>query len=141
MAQKKPAIYHIFVVEDHPAMRNALIRLLEREPDFVVCGEVATIAEALEQIPQAKPDLILVDVSLKVGNGITLVEQLQQEESDAACLIISGHDESIYAARALDAGARGYVMKGDPLTMIDAIRCVLSGKIYLSERMRQELSV
>jgi DNA-binding NarL/FixJ family response regulator len=128
--------YHIFLVEDHAIMRRSLVNLLQREPDLTVSGQAASVAEALERIPQSEPDLILVDVSLPGRNGLSLVEELGQERPELLCLILSGHNEAIYAKAALQAGARGYVMKGDPAAVLEAIRTVLRGEVYVSEAMR-----
>ncbi|MCI0397068.1 MAG: response regulator transcription factor [Chloroflexi bacterium] len=141
MADKEPVTYTIFVVEDHPIMRMALAKLLQRAPDLAVAGEAASAAEALQRIPQAEPDLVLVDISLPGAGGLTLVEQLHQERPELPCLVLSGHDESTYASLALQAGARGYVMKKDTDYILTAIRYILNGEIYLSEKMRQALSI
>jgi DNA-binding NarL/FixJ family response regulator len=124
------------VVEDHAMMRKALVRLLQQEPDLVVSGQAGSAAEALEQLDHHAPDLMLVDVSLPGQNGILLVKALQQARPELLCLILSGHNEAVYAKAALQAGARGYVMKGDPAAVLVAIRTVLRGEVYVSEAMR-----
>lgn len=134
-------MHNIYVVEDHFILRKTLLKLLEYEPDFVVAGEAGTAAEALEQISQLAPDLILVDISLPEMNGIVLVEQLRKQQPDLLCLMVSGHEESVYVREALRVGACGYVMKGDPNSIIYAIRQVMDGKIYLSEAMQRQLGM
>jgi DNA-binding NarL/FixJ family response regulator len=88
-----------------------------------------------------KPDLILVDISLPGKNGIALVEEMRKKQPNLRCLIVSGHEESVYVRQALKAGARGYVMKGDPDAILRAIRHVIDGNIYLSEAMRRQLGM
>jgi DNA-binding NarL/FixJ family response regulator len=131
----------IYVVEDHIILRKTLRKLLEREPDLKVAGEAGTAAEALEQISQLEPDLVLVDISLPGTNGILLVQQLRQQQPDLRCLMVSGHEESVYVKEALRVGARGYVMKGDPDSIIRAVRKVMKGDIYLSEAMQRQLGI
>jgi DNA-binding NarL/FixJ family response regulator len=132
-------MYNIFLVEDHPTMRQALVRLLKNEPDLTTCGEAATVPEALAQIPACAPDLVLVDVSLAEMDGLALIKRLLAQNPHLLCLVVSGHNEATYAQAALQAGARGYVMKGDPPALLKAIRSVLHGELYLSEAMRETL--
>jgi DNA-binding NarL/FixJ family response regulator len=129
------------VVEDHLILRKTLLKLLEREPDMVVAGEAGTAAEALAQVFEVEPDLILVDISLPGTNGIALVEQLRKKQPNLRCLMVSGHEESVYVREALKVGARGYVMKGDPGAILYAIRHVIDGNIYLSDAMHQQLGM
>ncbi len=137
--QSNKHVHSIYVVEDHLILRKTLIKLLEREPDFKVVGDAGSAAEALEQVVQVEPDLLLVDISLPGTNGIALVEKLRKLLPDLRCLMVSGHEESVYVREALRVGARGYVMKGDPDSIIRAIRQVMDGKVYLSEAMQRQL--
>jgi DNA-binding NarL/FixJ family response regulator len=132
--------YKIYIVEDHPAVRKVYAQVINREPDLEVIGEAATAIMALEQIPAMHPDLVLVDVSLPGMSGLELLSQLHTQVPELSALIISGHNEVLYAKQALQVGARGYLDKlGLVEIMIQAIRRVLSGEIYVSAEMRQAL--
>ncbi len=130
----------ILLVDDHPIVRQGLAELIEQEEDLVICGEAQSGFEALQAIAAAKPDLAIVDISLQGTNGLELIKQIKAGHSDVPVLVLSMHDETLYAERALRAGARGYVMKEEATArLITAIRRVLSGEIYLSERMSARL--
>ena len=130
----------IFVVDDHPIVRQGLAQLINSEPDLIVCGQGADAYEALRAIRQAAPDLALVDVSLKDSDGIELLRELRSAAPNLPVLILSMHDESLYAERALRAGAQGYIMKQEaPQTLLSAIRKVLSGQVYVSDKMGVKL--
>jgi DNA-binding NarL/FixJ family response regulator len=130
----------IFIVDDHPIVRQGLAQLINNEQDLVVCGEGEDAYTALRAIRQDKPDLVLVDVSLKDSDGIELLKELRSQNPDQPVLVLSMHDESLYAERALRAGARGYVMKQEaPQTLLQAIRKVLTGQVYLSDTMGANL--
>src|SRR5580658_1157229 len=101
----------IFLVDDHPLVREWLTNLINQQPDLVVCGETDSAPKALEAIALARPDVAIVDLSLKDSSGFDLIKSLKQAETGAAVLVLSMHDEAHYAERALRAGARGYVMK------------------------------
>jgi len=117
-------------------MREGLGQLIGQEPDLVVCGEAESAPEAVERIAVLKPDLAIVDISLKTGNGLELIKDVQVRNPTVAVLVISMHDESLYAERVLRAGGRGYVMKQEGgKKIMQAIRQVLSGQVYVSERM------
>ncbi len=133
--------HRVFIVEDHPLVREGYASLVARTGDLEVCGEAASAQEAIAQIPAARPDAVVVDISLQGGpDGIELVKHLQARHPDLRILVVSGMDESLYAERALRAGARGYIMKQEATRAITgAIRAVLSGEIYLSEQMQQKL--
>ncbi len=124
----------LLIVDDHPVMRKGLAKLLNFEPDLAVCGEAENSAQALAEL-HAKPfDLAVVDISLRGVSGIDLLKDLKIHWPQMPVLILSMHDETLYAERALRAGARGYVMKGEPFEQIvAAIRRVLSGSIFVSE--------
>lgn len=126
----------VFVVDDHPIVRQGLVQLLNSEPDFVVCGQGEDVYGSLRAIRDAKPDLCLVDVSLKDSDGLELLKELQAQLPNLPVVMLSMHDESLYAERALRAGARGYIMKQEaPPIMLAALRKVLTGEIYVSEKM------
>ncbi|HEY2101731.1 MAG TPA: response regulator transcription factor [Chthoniobacterales bacterium] len=131
----------IFVVDDHPVVRDGLRGLIEQEHDLVVCGESGEAAGALAGIQSAKPDIVLVDLSLQQGSGMELLKDLAVQEPSLPVLILSMHDEMVYAERALRAGARGYVMKGSTSQqVITAIRRVLSGKVFISDGVMSSIA-
>ncbi len=130
----------IVIVDDHPVMRAGLVTWISDEPDLEVCGEAADIDEALQVIEAKSPHLAVVDVSLQSGSGIDLVKQLRQHNQGVRALVCSMYEESLYADRALRAGAMGYINKGAaPETVIEAIRTVLEGDVYLSPEMSRVL--
>lgn len=132
--------YKIFILEDHPIMRRGYRTLINGEMDIEVCGEAETAAEALVKIPQTDPDLVIADISLEGTNGIEFVKRLQIEKPGLEVLIVSMHEESLYAERALQAGAVGYVMKKEAdNSVLTAIRRVQSGRYYVSERMEDKI--
>ncbi|MDB6023449.1 MAG: two component transcriptional regulator, LuxR family [Pedosphaera sp.] len=136
MAQPQQRKNRILIVDDHPLFREGLQQMIDRTPDLVVCGEAGDADEALQAIVDLKPDLALVDISLGVGSGIDLVKTIKTKYDDLPVLVISMHDESLYAERALRAGAMGYVMKHERGKKVrEAISRVLGGDVYLSERM------
>ncbi len=132
--------HRIILVEDHPIVRQGLAQLINHQPGLTVVGEAESAAKALELVRALKPDLVCLDVSLPKTNGLELIKQLKSEKPQLAMLVISMHDESLYAERALRAGARGYVMKKEPSEkMVLAINRVLKGEIYVSDRMKQKM--
>lgn len=132
----KPKV-KIFLVDDHPLVREWLTNLIHQQPDLQVCGEAESPAEALDGIAKANPDVAVVDISLKDGSGLELIKDLRAVRPSVAVVVLSMHSESLYAERALRAGARGYVMKRETAKkVIVAIRQVLDGKLYLSEQLQ-----
>lgn len=131
-------MYKVFIVEDHWLIQQEYTALLEREPDLEICGYATTAQEALEKIPQCTPDLVIVDISLEDIDGIELVTQLQTQQPDLPALIISGHDETPYVKKALQAGARGYITKSQAWVIAEATRQVLQGELYLGEQIRDK---
>jgi DNA-binding NarL/FixJ family response regulator len=127
----------IFIIDDHPLVREWLRALISQEPDFHVCGEAPDAARALEDLASTKPDLAIIDISLKgSSSGIELIKQIKDRYPKVAMLVLSMHEEASHAERAVRAGAQGYVMKTESTQrVVDAIRDVLSGKIYLSDRV------
>jgi DNA-binding NarL/FixJ family response regulator len=128
------------VVDDHPVFRQGLVALIQSHERYMVCAEAGTNAESLAALERVTPDIALVDISLVGHNGLDLVKTLKAAHPQMMVLIISMHDEAVYAERALKAGARGYVMKQEAASvMLEAIETVLSGKIYVSAAMRDRL--
>ena len=126
----------LLIVDDHPITRAGLVHLINRQPDMVVCGEAKNATEALDAVDAGKPDLVLADIALPGKSGLELIKDIKAIHPGLPTLVISMHDESLYAERVLRAGARGYITKhegGEKL--MQAIRHVLSGQIYVSEKM------
>lgn len=125
--------HRILIVDDHPIFRKGIAMLLEHEDDIIICGETETASEALGLAERHEFDLVIADISLRDINGIELVKSLKVLKPHLPVLVLSMHDESLYAERALRAGARGYLMKqAPPDQVVAAIRHVLSGELYLS---------
>ncbi|MCM2285973.1 MAG: response regulator transcription factor [Desulfobacula sp.] len=128
-----PGIIKIVIVEDHPIFRMGMKELINREKDLEVVGDAETVAEALDLIESLRPDLVIVDLSLKESNGIELVKEIHQNHKQIACLVLSMHDEALHAERCLTAGARGYIMKHEASeSVVKAIRHIMSGHIHVS---------
>lgn len=128
----------ILIVDDHPLVREGLIGLLSAQPDFLVCGEAAGIAEARQVVASTKPDVAIIDLTLSDGSGIELIKELKAAGSGMKLLVLSMHDESLFAERALRAGAVGYVSKHEASrTIVQAVRTILAGKLYLSPNMTE----
>jgi DNA-binding NarL/FixJ family response regulator len=126
----------IFIVEDHPVFRQGMVQLINREKDLRICGQADNAEEALEAILRLKPDLVLVDITLPGRNGLELMKELRAVDRKVKLLVVSMHDEAMYADRAMRAGGDGYIMKQeDPEEIVTAIRDVLGGHIYLSEEV------
>ena len=126
----------VFIVDDHTMFREGLRQLIEHDPGLTVCGDAADAAAALEGIRQSKPDVVIVDITLADTSGLDLVKSLRIDYEDLPVLVVSMHEESLYAERALRAGAMGYVMKNEPAkTVTAAIHSVLRGEMYLSRKM------
>ena len=135
-----PGRRRILLVDDHTIVRQGLSRIINQESDLQICGESAHAAGALAAAAELHPDLMIVDVSLEASNGIELIKSLRARGDRVPVLVLSMHDEALYAERALKAGAQGYIMKQEGAeVVIEAIRRILSGKNYLSERMSSEI--
>lgn len=137
MSTNPSGTHRIFLVEDHPLMREVMRDYLGALAGFEVCGEAVTGEEALERLGDADADLVLVDTSLPKMSGIDLVAAVTERWRELPCLMLSGHGQETYVARALDAGARGYVLKGDPSELPKAILRVLEGGRYLSPSLHR----
>lgn len=128
--------HNVFIVDDHPLVREWLSNLINQQPDLAVCGEAGEKGSALEAIVSLKPAIVIVDITLEGGSGLELIKDLKTMAPGVATIVLSMHDESLYAERALRAGARGYVMKREVTGhVLQAIRSVLEGKLYLSEEI------
>jgi DNA-binding NarL/FixJ family response regulator len=128
-----PTKNRVFVVDDHPIVRQGLALMINREPDLMVCGEAEEAQAALAAFEELHPDVLVVDISLPGPDGIDLVKAIRARDAGVPVLVLSMHDESIYAARALRAGANGYIMKQEATErVLIAIRRILEGDVYLS---------
>jgi DNA-binding NarL/FixJ family response regulator len=126
----------VLVVDDHPLVRERIAELINEEPDLVVCGEAEDVRQALKAVADLKPDLAVVDITLKDSYGIELIKQLKELYPDLPTLVLSMHDESMYGERALRAGAKGYLTKQEATKkVVDAIRRILRGEIYVSDSL------
>jgi DNA-binding NarL/FixJ family response regulator len=133
-------IVKILVVDDHPAVREALAARIAQNGDLQICGEAEDETGALRLVAEKSPDIIIVDITLKKGDGIDLIKRIKARNESARILVWSMHSENLYAERALRAGAQGYITKEQATQqIIDAIRQVLAGKTYLSPDMREKL--
>jgi DNA-binding NarL/FixJ family response regulator len=127
----------VLLVDDHPVLRKGLAQLINAEQDMTVCGEAEEATKAFEAAGTLNPDVGVVDISLKRGNGIELVKNIKARFPDITLLVLSMHDETLYAERALRAGALGYIMKEEATEQVlVAIRRVMAGEIFLSEKMK-----
>jgi DNA-binding NarL/FixJ family response regulator len=123
----------VYLVDDHPMVRERLAHLIDQQADLQICGEAGDVAEALEGIERLRPDIAIVDLSLKNSSGLDLIKDLKARESAVPVLVLSMHDESLYAERVLRAGAMGYVSKQENTrSILAAIRRVLDGGIHVS---------
>jgi DNA-binding NarL/FixJ family response regulator len=135
-----PQKARILIVDDHPIVRQGLVQMLGHEPDMEACGEAESAAEALKAIAAAAPDAAIVDLSLKESSGLELLKDIRVRYPRLPVLVLSVYDESMYAERALRAGARGYMMKEEAAEkVVTALRRILAGQIYLSEAMASRL--
>jgi DNA-binding NarL/FixJ family response regulator len=137
---KKLPKKQVYLVDDHPIVRQGLIKLIEQEDGLEVCGEAGSVSEALEALKKLGPDVILVDISLEDSNGLELIKMVDDLGLQIPMLVLSMHDEALYAEHALRAGASGYVMKqAASNTLIQAIGKVLDGEIYVSKTMSNQM--
>jgi DNA-binding NarL/FixJ family response regulator len=130
----------VFLIDDHPIVRQGLALFIDREPDLMVCGEADGATSALQAIRDALPNFIVLDISLDGPDGLDLLKVLRAEYPNLPVLILSMHDESAYAERALRAGANGYIMKQEATEkVLTAIRHILRGDVYLSDRLTKRM--
>ena len=126
----------IYIVDDNPYMREVLAMLVEEEDGLEVCGIAETPAEALRTLNHLDPNLVIADLSMPGMTGIEFIERLSILKPRLPVSILSAHTETVYAERALEAGAKGYILKGDPIAIMEGIRRILDGEIYVSRSMR-----
>lgn len=130
----------IYLVDDHPLMRKGLAMTIDNEVGFEVCGQAESAEDALNEILELKPDAAVIDISLPGMNGIELVKNLLHQQPKLKILIVSRHDEELYAERAIRAGAKGYLMKLEAVeVLISAIKQILNGNLYLSDKIGNKL--
>lgn len=133
-------VARILIVDDHPIVRDGLIAALSRHPDLQVCGEAATVADAIRLIDTKQPDLAIIDLALSDGSGLDLIKRIKARNALTKMLVLSMSDESLYAERALRAGALGFLHKQEAREkLLDAIRKILAGKIFVSEAINHRL--
>jgi len=133
-------VTRIMIVDDHPVVRSGLAQLLGQEEDLSVCAEAESLGAALEALEAERPDLVIVDISLEHRDGIDLIKEIRARGSDARIVVLTMHDESFHAERALRAGAQGYLTKQEASgKILDAVRQVLGGKLYVSQRLSPQL--
>jgi len=132
----------VFIVDDHPLVREGLTNLINGQDDLVVCGDANNSAKTINGISKTRPDVALIDISLKNESGLELVKALAGQFPQVALIVLSMHDEALYAERALRAGARGYVMKHETSkSVLASIRRVLAGGVYVSERLVNKMAL
>jgi DNA-binding NarL/FixJ family response regulator len=136
----EPGKKRVLIVDDHPMMRQGIAHFIETEPDLSVCGQAENARDALDAVGILKPDLVLADISLPGKNGLELIKDFQALLPGLPVLVVSTHDETLYAERVLRAGGRGYIMKQEGgQKLLQAIRQVLDGKIYVSEKISADM--
>ena len=136
----RKAKVRVLLVDDHPVLRKGLAQLINQDPRLAVCGEAEDAPRAIKAIETLQPDFVIMDISLKHGDGIELLKTVKPQFPDLPVLVLSMHDETLYAERSLRAGAMGYVMKDDPAEQVLlAIWRVLAGEIFLSSRMKSRM--
>lgn len=137
LAQK---VHRVVIVDDHPLLRRGLAEVLAAKPDLEPVGEAAGAAEVFKLVETTNPDLVIIDLSLEDGSGLSLVKEIKARFSHVKMLVYSMHDEALFAERALHAGASGYIRKQEPTdVVIQAIRHVLQGNVYLSDAMTKRM--
>ncbi len=138
--KSKPRKVKVFLVDDHPLLREGLARLINLQTDLNVCGEASAAHQALKSIPVLKPDIVILDLTLAGSDGLDLIKDMKLRSLKSLVLVLSMHEESLYAERALRAGAKGYIMKQEASKeVLKAIRHILAGEIYLSEKMSAKM--
>jgi DNA-binding NarL/FixJ family response regulator len=139
-SQATPRKHRVMVVDDHPIVRQGLALLINQESDLLVCGEAEEATGAMHVLASAKPDILIIDISLNGPDGIDLLKNIRNSNRTLPVLILSMHDESIYAERALRAGANGYIMKQEATEkVLVALRRILGGEIYVGDRIANKM--
>src|SRR6516225_1529503 len=132
--------YRVLLIDDHPIVRQGLALMIDREPDLCVCGEAESAHSAFHAIATLLPDLVVLDISLSGPDGLDVLKEIRMKSTNLPVLILSMHDESIYAERALRAGANGYIMKQEATEkVLTAVRQILRQKIYVSDRIANRM--
>ena len=140
MTEPTSAVYKVFIIDDHPVVREGISAIISREKNLQVCCEAASEKEAVQNLTQCCVDLAIVDLSLSVDSGFTLFRKLLVANPNIKLLVLSMHDENVYAEKVLQAGAHGYVMKQEATaTLITAIRAVMKGDLFVSDRLRSRM--
>ena len=130
----------VLVIDDHPIVRQGLAQMIDREPDLMVCGDAEEAKTALQAIAILKPDIVVIDISLNGPSGLEILKTIRQNDPTLRVLILSMHDEMVYAERALRAGANGYIMKQEATEMVlAALRRILEGEVYVSNRVASRM--
>lgn len=130
----------VLIVDDHPMVREWLAQMIKREPDLTVCGEADNAAQALDAMAMLKPDMAIVDLTMKDSHGTEWIREIGVRFKELPVLVLSMHDESLYAERAIRAGAKGYITKQEAGQKIkEAIRAVLNGQVYISEALASKM--
>lgn len=130
----------ILIVDDHPILRMGMRELLNQEDGFDVCGVAENISSARKALAEHSPDLAIIDISLGGDNGLDLVKEMSEEHRQIAVLVLSMHDESVWAERAIRAGARGYIMKKEAAeSIVSAVKNIMAGKVHVSEAIMAQL--
>lgn len=130
----------IFIVEDHPLMRQTLSEFIQSSPNLELAGLAKTEAEALQRLAEVEANIVLIDIQLAETNGLHLLEQLRERYPELLCLMLSGHREVSYIQHAFRVGARGYILKQKPAEILEAIQTVASGGMYLSPALQEKQS-
>ena len=139
-AEAVPTKVKVLIVDDHPVVREGLVMHLATQPDLEVCGEAEDLPGALTLLASARPDVAIIDISLKNSNGIELIRRIKDRDDGVRILVWSMYPESLYAERALRAGAQGYLNKGQATRhVLDAVRAVLQGRVYVSGVITEQL--
>jgi len=139
-ASGKKDRFKVLLVEDHPMFREHLAQLIDRNLGMVVCGEADNIQDAMILIDEKQPDIAIVDLSLKGSSGLELIKDIKARQAKVDVLVLSMHEEELYAERALRAGAKGYITKNEASAeIIEAIRCVMNGEVYASRKVTAKL--
>jgi len=134
------AVHRVLIVDDHPVITEGLGMVIDQEPDFVVCGRTDNVTSALDILSEKTPDAAIVDISLEGGDGLDLIKLARDRGYQLPILVLSAHDEVLYAERALRAGASGYLMKRESLTrVLVALRLVLQGTPYFSDEIKNRM--
>jgi DNA-binding NarL/FixJ family response regulator len=130
----------VFIVDDHPAVQEGLAAVFNQQHDLEICGGAGSAREVLRAVAGLKPDVVIIDLTLQDGSGLELVKDLHARDHKLPLLVLSMHDEMLYAERVLQAGAQGYIMKKEPMgSLLAAVRLVLSGQVYLSEQLKSKI--